>query len=597
MKNTVTLSALFTTVLVLAGVSLFLLREQGVLRAEIALQATGRVDQQGTLVAVFAERRAESQAAAAELETLSREVERQATLAAVLAPAATMAAAQEAVPTPRPPAAEDIQDEPPQVRIILRERESIWPVGEPIDIIASAAHPLGIALLNIAVNGENLLADSPLDPRMNIAAVRWTPPAVGTYLISAIATSIRGRTSAPVTIEILVVDDSDPDAVTESILRRIERNVEEIRGLRGREEIEVAILSPDQIEASIRENLFADYTREEADQEVLVLNMFDFLPEGFPLYDNLIESLGQAIAGYYDPPSNTLFVVRQGEELEEETRLTHAHEYLHALQDQYFELALLEEGDLDKDQRLALRSLGEGEAELVEFLYRSRGYLTGEQGADSSPVFPTPVIADVPDFLLSDFTFPYVRGFAFVNHFYEQGAFNAVDQLWARRPLSSEQIIHPERYAAGDDPQPVVLPDLGQVLGNDWTLLDADVFGEFYLREYLSQRLDAAAVDTAATGWGGDRYAVYRRSTDGARLLIFQLVWDQPSDRDEFTTAYRQWGDSRNGRAAGFEVDGGRCWTQAADSLCLYETPGGHLILRGAPFDVLTAAAGRILNP
>ncbi len=112
MKNTVTLSALFTTVLVLAGVSLFLLREQGVLRAEIALQATGRVDQQGTLVAVFAERRAESQAAAAELETLSQEVERQATLAAVLAPAATMAAAQEAVPTPRPPAAEDTARSP-----------------------------------------------------------------------------------------------------------------------------------------------------------------------------------------------------------------------------------------------------------------------------------------------------------------------------------------------------------------------------------------------------------------------------------------------------------------------------------------------------
>ena len=84
-------------------------------------------------------------------------------------------------------------------------------------------------------------------------------------------------------------------------------------------------------------------------------------------------------------------------------------------------------------------------------------------------------------------------------------------------PESTEQILHPEKYTAGEAPVAVTLPaDLATRLGTGWTVPLQDTFGEFQLGIWLREAGVAGGDATAAAaGWGGDRLAVVE-GPDGA---------------------------------------------------------------------------------
>jgi hypothetical protein len=72
----------------------------------------------------------------------------------------------------------------------------------------------------------------------------------------------------------------------------------------------------------------------------------------------------------------------------------------------------------------------------------------------------------------------------------------------------------------------VALAPLADTLGDGWKLVDEDILGEFFLREYLDQQLATTLARRVAEGWGGDRYAVYWNEDESALVMAFRLVWD-----------------------------------------------------------------------
>lgn len=105
-------------------------------------------------------------------------------------------------------------------------------------------------------------------------------------------------------------------------------------------------------------------------------------------------------------------------------------------------------------------------------------------------------------------------------------------------PLSTEQIIHPERWP-NDVPQPVDIPNLGPPLGEGWKDLDVMTIGEVWLQLMLELRLDSGEASQAATGWDG---GIYRAWTDGSHTaVVLRTVWDTSSDAQEFADAMTQW--------------------------------------------------------
>lgn len=377
----------------------------------------------------------------------------------------------------------------------------------------------------------------------------------------------------------------------------IEANVAEIRELQPRDEINPTRLTTTELRQRLEEEFAEDYGPEEARLDAITLSAFDFIAPDFDIYNFMLDLLTEEIAGFYDPETDEFVVIGDDEEFDALEQWTHAHEYVHALQDQYFDLELLDDESLESEQFFALQALAEGDAMLVQTIYLTGGYFDQQQLFDlmgDTFNIDTAVLESAPPILAHELEFPYVSGLAFVQSLYDSGGFAAVDQAWQNLPQSTEQILHPDRYLAGDTPQIVALEPLTDTLGIGWQLVDEDSLGEFYLREYLSQQIDSSQVDTAATGWGGDRYAVYWNEEEQNTVMVLKLSWDTLADAEEFAAAYSDYPSRLFGVNAGDQAGGGLCW-QGEYVLCLYESGDESLVIRAPDIDMATAVAAQQL--
>ena len=190
--------------------------------------------------------------------------------------------------------------------------------------------------------------------------------------------------------------------------------------------------------------------------------------------------------------------------------------------------------------------------------------------------------------LISSLIVPYSDCSRFVGALYNEGGFAALDAAWADPPRSTEHILHPERYLAGDAPQIGALTPLTDTLGAGWEQIEDDILGEFFLREYLDQQLATSVAERAAEGWGGDRYVVYwNEATDGL-VMALRLVWDTAEDATEFAAAYPDYPAGLLGVVAQPQPDGSACWVRG-EAICFLQSGAESWVVR-AP-DTATAAA------
>jgi uncharacterized membrane protein len=112
-----------------------------------------------------------------------------------------------------------------------------------------------------------------------------------------------------------------------------------------------------------------------------------------------------------------------------------------------------------------------------------------------------------------------------------------------------EQVLHPERYFAGEAPRSVS-PAVAAPSGAK--PLSEGVLGELFLRTLLGDGAEAAA-----EGWGGDSWRLWDAS--GRTALAWRSEWDTTRDADEFWAALRSRFVHRHGAAsarAGWDVFG-----------------------------------------
>ncbi|HET6445698.1 MAG TPA: hypothetical protein VFI27_14070, partial [candidate division Zixibacteria bacterium] len=228
----------------------------------------------------------------------------------------------------------------------------------------------------------------------------------------------------------------------------------------------------------------------------------------------------------------------------------------------------------------ALRALIEGEATFLQNLYlNSDSFNRGDREIiERSMESSLPSSLDTfPMFLRKEFEFAYTAGSDFVQYLYDQGGLEALDNAWRRPPVSTEQILHPERYLSEDVPEQPVLQDLEPILPDGWFTVDEDTFGEFTLREYLAQALTREEAEAAASGWGGGNYALYADEQSDFTILLLAISWDTLADQQEFEDAYRKFMDTRSG-VEGIQRASGYCWEQN-EVFCLVQHLGKSLII------------------
>jgi hypothetical protein len=332
----------------------------------------------------------------------------------------------------------------------------------------------------------------------------------------------------------------------------IESEVVRLRGLQPTGPVQRALLSPEQLRQHVLDDFLADYSQAEAEDEARTLALLGLLSPGYDMYRLYLDLYSEQIAGFYDDDDKQMYVV-QGTGFGGAERVTHAHEYTHALQDQRWGLSEGlgyndEDCEADSEHCAGVQALIEGDATLLEQQWLLT-YATQQDWDDINRFYDSyqsPVFDSAPQFLQQDFLFPYDFGYAFVNLLFLRGGWAAVDAVYADPPSSTEQILHPDRYPR-DRPVRLQVPDLLPALGEGWREVDRDVLGEWYTRLVLQEQLEAAQAEPAAQGWGGDYYLVFHQESGDQSALVLLTQWDSLGEAYEFLPAFRQYGDARFG--------------------------------------------------
>ena len=342
------------------------------------------------------------------------------------------------------------------------------------------------------------------------------------------------------------------DAELRSQMAEIESQVIQLRGLLPSESVSRSLLTSDQLRERVIQDFLGDYAHEDALQDVRLLSLLGLIEPGIDLWQLYADLLTEQIAGFYDTETDGMIVVC-GSGFGGVERLTFAHEYTHALQDQTYDIR---DGlqynndacDTDSERCFAIQALIEGDATLLQEQWL-RTFAGDEDRSDLLEFFADfdmPVFDNAPPYIQSELTFPYFWGLHFVRSLYLEGGWAAVDTAYQNPPLSSEQILHPERYPK-DSPVTLVSPNLADELNSGWEKTVHDVFGEWATRMVLNEYLPIDQASLAAEGWGGDLLLFFYQEEDGVEALVLITQWDTMRDAHEFSAAFHDYGLSRFG--------------------------------------------------
>ena len=136
------------------------------------------------------------------------------------------------------------------------------------------------------------------------------------------------------------------------------------------------------------------------------------------------------------------------------------------------------------------------------------------------------VFAETPRVLQEGLIFPYLEGAEFVRWYERDTAFTG-PPYGSAVPVSTEQVLHPERYARHDMPVEVPLDTAGAGPG------ETDVMGEMGVAVLSADLAGAEVVSTTVPHRVGRRPLSALRDAEGP-ALVWLVAWDDQRAADRF---------------------------------------------------------------
>ncbi|HZO12576.1 MAG TPA: hypothetical protein VFB62_04940 [Polyangiaceae bacterium] len=333
----------------------------------------------------------------------------------------------------------------------------------------------------------------------------------------------------------------EEEALTRAIQLMLQR-VAAARKLPAKRAVAARVLDREAVIERIIEKSERDLPKGVLEAQGELLRALELVPRDYDFVAGIYELIEKNVAGLYDPDGAVMILLDDlSLPLVEQTL---AHELVHALQDQHFDLdALIKYSAGDTDRVTAAHALAEGDATsaMLDITMGSAFRIDVNQMRMLlvASVAMSESGAETPRVLQGALVAPYVDGFAFVQAIRARDDWGGVDRAWKRLPKSTEQLLHIDKYEA-DEPAVHVpdppFPDEG------FRKDDADVLGEQGLRLTLEQWTIRDRAAAAAAGWGGDRYLVARKPTpDGTESAVaWHIRFDSAKEAAEAATEIRR---------------------------------------------------------
>jgi len=210
-----------------------------------------------------------------------------------------------------------------------------------------------------------------------------------------------------------------------------------------------------------------------------------------------------------------------------------------ALQEQNFQWSSKLKLISSEDRKLAFHAVAQGDVVLMGLAHlrgnrpaiwpeqqQAIGRLTNELDRMAS---------GLPPLLREKLVFPYRQGSQFVQWAYASRGLEGINALFANPPLSSAQILHPEKFFIQRQ-NPLRIVAWGLVQEMKESAVVEQTLGEYLTQLVLASSHSRAEATRIASGWAGDHLSAY---AEGKNLITGWIsAWDNETSAQEFSRAF-----------------------------------------------------------
>jgi hypothetical protein len=325
------------------------------------------------------------------------------------------------------------------------------------------------------------------------------------------------------------------------------QELNQITGLKIHHKVPFDLISKDQVNTFLKDRVGEKSSQEDLRIEEIGLKKFGFVPQDFDLKKTEVDLLTEQSAAFYDYHKKKLYISDWAPKDMREEALV--HELSHALADQNFHLErFIKKGGDDDDLSMAREAVMEGQATwlMSEAEERKNGQtLKGspaaveemsrsmDSGGKDYPVFDS-----TPIYLRRTLVFPYTQGMIFQNAVVEKLDQAAFAEVFRHSPVSTQQILHPEKYFAHIMPTRPPLPHFSG--GHGYKQLAWGTMGELDHALLIEQYLDKEHADEIAPHWRGGVYALEENKKEKRVVLEYTVEWESAEWARRFFEAYQE---------------------------------------------------------
>jgi hypothetical protein len=371
---------------------------------------------------------------------------------------------------------------------------------------------------------------------------------------------------------------ADKGETTEAVLRykqAFEQILPGMRRIHFKHEVKRDVTAREDLRELLLKEIDEDMPAEEFRGNELGMKALGLIPRDLNLKEVMVRVYTEEIAAFYDPKTKTMHLIREPEAKskkgpsllerllgktggfdKDENKIVIAHELTHALADQNFDIEAMHQavkGDDDRD--LALAALIEGEATLTMFGAQMSDWNGSKiAGIPASrwdgaidlmsavlPMGSGPSLREAPPIITESMIFPYMRGMVYCAWLTNAHGWEALNDAYRNPPLSTEQILHPEKYRKDPDP-PTAIDFVDLEAPEGWKEAGTNVVGEMQLGVLLRRH----GGRPAAAGWDGDRFTVFEGPADRLGLVWFS-TWDSEEQARRFAGQYSRFQTTKLG--------------------------------------------------